>query len=917
MRRKVALATLALLVFANVVPVSAFAQSNTGTLVGTVIGPDGVISGANVVITDNATGKERTVTSGENGNFTVSQLDPGTYTVKVSAPGFKTYTALDLKIDIGKEYNLVATLEVGAISETVTVTAGEDLIHASSAELSNTVGPRQIQELPLNGRNPLALISLQAGVASNGATNTSINGLQPTFTNITRDGINVQDNFIRSNATDFIPDRPNVDDVGEFTIVTQNAGAELGYGSAQIQLVTPRGANEFHGGAYLYNRNSEFAANEFFNNSADPAVERPFLNRNQFGGKLGGRIIRDKLFFFGAYEGFRLRQSTNPNRTILLPQARQGIFTYLDNSGVRRSVNILSIAGISIDPLVQSRILDRTPTSGNNTDAGDQLNTTGFRFNQKQNQDREAFTIRMDHEISQNQSLNGVYSYREEFLLRPDIEGGGGFNPTPFGFQDAQTHFLALAHRWTMSDSFTNEVRGGLQFSKPAFGRTDEPTDFFFTVPLISSPESTFQTQGRDTEIWNIQDNAAWIRGVHAVRFGGQLQAFRTNPYGPPAFSNSTIPTLTIGTNPNTPQISASQFNNPALFPGGISSTQRTTANNLLALLGGIVSSAQLTFNATSQTSGFVAGLPPRNTQERHLDYENLSLYVSDQWRLRPNLTLNLGLRYELFTPLREANGLALEPVIPRGGDPVAAILDPNGIYDFVGTNAGGNNFHRADRDNFAPVISFAYSPNFEKGFLGKLFPGGGRSVLRGGFRVSYVNDEFVRAADNALRGNAGLTQTVFAVNPTTGTTQLNRRLSDGAPGFDTPEFKVPRTFAENNELAGLFGTVFAVDPNLQSPRILEYNFSIERELGFNTAVEFRYVGGRSDNLVRGIDLNQVDIRGNGFLDDFIRARNNLERFGSAACPDPSTGCEPLTVFPNLVAGGLLTNATILNQLRA
>jgi hypothetical protein len=268
------------------------AQSSTGSLVGTVSGPDGVIVGASVVVVDNQTGKERTLVTSDEGTFNLSQLEVGNYTVKVTAPGFKTYTATDLKIDVGKQYSLNVVLEVGAITEAVTISAGADLVHGTSAELSNTVSSRQIQELPLNGRNPLALVALQAGTSSNGAQTTVINGQQSSFTNITRDGINVQDNFIRSNAVDFIPDRPNADDTGEFTIVTQNAGAEQGYGSSQIQLVTPRGSMSFTAG-YLYNRNSKLAANDFFRNAAgrdangNPLLARPFLNRNQFGGRMG------------------------------------------------------------------------------------------------------------------------------------------------------------------------------------------------------------------------------------------------------------------------------------------------------------------------------------------------------------------------------------------------------------------------------------------------------------------------------------------------------------------------------------------------------------------------------------------------------------------------------------------------------
>jgi hypothetical protein len=177
----------------------------------------------------------------------VPQLDFGTYTVTITATGFKTFSTTDLKIDAGREYTLNPTLEVGGVEEVVTVQAGADIVNSADAALSNTVSPRQVIDLPINGRNPLALVSLQPGA---NATSNSINGQRSSNINVTRDGINVQDNFIRSG--NFVSDQPTVDDTGEFTVTTQNASAEQGGGgSSQIQLVTPRGGSEFHGAAFI------------------------------------------------------------------------------------------------------------------------------------------------------------------------------------------------------------------------------------------------------------------------------------------------------------------------------------------------------------------------------------------------------------------------------------------------------------------------------------------------------------------------------------------------------------------------------------------------------------------------------------------------------------------------------------------
>ena len=911
--------------------VGALAQ-NTGSLVGTVSDPSGVVPGATVVVTDNATGRERTVTTSDSGAFNVPQLETGIYTVKVSAPGHKTFTATDLKIDVGKDYTLNATLEVGEISENVVVVAGADIINASSGELSTTVTPRQIVELPLNGRNPLSLILLQAGTSSNSAQNTTINGQRSSFTNITRDGINVQDNFIRANAVDFIPDRPNVDDTGEFTIITQNAGAELGNGASQVQLVTPRGSNEFHGAGYWYNRNSKFAANSFFNNFS--RVDRPFLNRNQFGGKLGGPLpipvfgeggraaIKDKAFFFVAYEGFRLRQSGNFNRTILLPNARSGIFTWRDTTGAVRTANIFTLAAglpgappTGIDPLIASRILARVPTTGNNPTLGDQLNTTGFTLTRQQNQDREGLTTRLDFDFTSKSTLNFVYSYKKELLFRTDVDAQQGgaaccYTQVPFGFQDAHTKFIATAWRWAPTAAFTNEVRGGWQRSDPTFGNNGEAQDFFIQIPLINNPESQFQAQGRDTDIYNIQDNAVWVKGSHSFRFGGQFQAFRASPFGPGAFGAPFRPNYTLGGG-TTPSFSVTSFNAAAgcdLATGVncINTAQVGAANGLLALLGGLVGSANQTFTADNQT-GPLAAVPP----SRQLFFEHYSFYAADQWRAHPTLTLNFGLRYELFMPIREPNGLALEPVL-QGGDIMATILNPVGTYDFVGTNNGGTNFFKTDKNNFAPVISFAWSPNFKNNLLNSLMPGEGRTVIRGGYRMSYVNDEFIRAADNALAGNAGLTQGLSA----TGNFRLN-----ALPTFTAPALTVPRTFAQNNALALNFGTVFAIDPNLQVPRTNEFNIGIEREIGWQTAFEIRYVNGASNNLVRGLDFNQVRLNP-AFLADAERARQNRALGLNANCSAATPGCQPLQVlnqapFNNSVFGNPLLFSNTLNPIDA
>lgn len=898
-----------------------FAQTNTGRLVGTVSATDGVLPGATVTLTDNKTGKQTTTTTGSEGNFAFPQLDYGDYTLKVSANGFKTKTTTDVKIIGGQTYSLNVVLEAGQVSEEVTVSAGQEIINSNNPEIGNTVNSRQLTELPLNGRNPLNLILLQSGTASNPSQNTTINGVRTSGTNIVRDGINVQDNFIRSNATDFSPGRPSVDDVSEFTITTQ-ADASRGFGGAQVELVTPRGQNRFRGTLFEYNRNSKFGANSWFNNANN--VARPFRNRNQFGGNVSGPIIKKKLFFFAYYERLTDRLPASRLISVLTPTARQGIFRYNDASGVAQSVNLFSLPAaafatgtpnigvpLTINAAVVSRYINAMPT-GNSTETGDGVNTTGYRFSQKNDQDRHTFTTRIDYDIDSKNSINGVYNRALEGNFRGDVDT---YNAIPKVIQPAKTNFVALAWRRQILSNFVNELRGGIFYSKPDFLRTEANPSAFFTPPIASNPEVTFQEQGRYVKTTNIQDSADYIWGRHSFRFGGQFQRVTIDAYNDAGI----VPTYTIGVGTNTPQILTASFTNTTYFPGTVPTANRATANALYAYLAGIVSAGSQSFNVTSQTSGFVNGA----TQRRQFKYDAWAGYFNDNFRITPSMTLNLGVRYDLYTGLKSTNGLALEPIIAPGRDPRLAILDPNGAYQFVGGNAGkANQFYKTDKNNWSPVLGFAYAvQSGENPFLRFLFGKDNQSVLRGGYRTSYINDELVRAPDNALLGNQGLNLAANAFNSTTNTTALNDRFGAVTP-IPAPTFVASRTYALNNAAAGLQGTVFAVDPNLQSPRISEYSFGVQREIGWNTALEIRYVGSRSGNLLRGVDYNQVIILENGFAADFNRARNNLLLCNATAgCTTGGNynaaipGSQVLTVYPNLGSGGLLTNATITGQL--
>ena len=951
---------------------TALAQtSNSGSLVGTVSGPDGVIPGATVTIIDTQTGRERTAVTNSDGGFNFSGLEFGTYTVKVTAQGFKTHTATNLKIDAGTEYKLTPTLEIGEISETVTVTAGAEVINATNAAMSNTISAKDVKELPINGRNPLALLNTMAGV---NPLTSSINGQRSTVTNYTRDGLNVQDNFIRLGG--FVQDRPTVDDTGEFTAVLQNAGAELG-SSQTVQLVTPRGGSEYHGALYEFNRNSKFGANSFFGNTN--GSQRSFLNRNQFGGTISGptplprfgegglSLIRNKAFFFFNTEIYRQASSFNGSGTTLLPQARNGTFTYVVacttaatcgpqgvTVGQQVTVNVLSGAGlnlaggnaaifntaggtIGIDPVVANRILANLPTSGNVTA------TQGINFGQTITFPvgspviRDAETGRFDVQFNDKHQANFVYKRTFDDNARTDLNYG--FNSSTFVNQGATTVLYIGAWRWTPNSRFSNEVRGGKQYSNPFFHEGNVPEDFVFSnaqgqhtlAGIITSPIGAFRDQGRNTWYHNIQDNASYSWGNHSIRFGFNRDRFDIVAFN--AANTTPIYAFSSTANPDTPG-----FTN-ALFPGGVSTTDLARANNLRYLLGGIIGSSSVRANLVDLQTGFRLGAP----SIQQFVYSIWSGYVQDQWRVSPTLTLNLGLRYDFYTPLNNPQGVYLESRVADGQTATQAALNPAGVYQALGGNAGNpGDFSRADKNNFGPTASVAWSPNFGNGLLSSIFPGQGKTVFRGGYRMSYNNQEYVRTPDNAYGQLVGLgAQTINAFQG--GDVNLRSVIT---PRPDAPSFSgvpanftapaiptLPITYAANNAAAGRAGLVWVFDPDIQAPLVHEYNFGIQREIGWKSVIEARYVGSQSSQTWRSIDANQIIIRENGFLADFLKARENC-RLQAAAAGNPITSCtdarfnpaipgsQPLTIFPQLASiagsGGLpatnggLTNSTYL-----
>ena len=880
----------------------ALAQVPTGTIAGTVKDSQGLsIARATVTLTNQGTANAQTKTTGSRGGFQFTHLNVGSYQIEVSQPGFKNSIVTNIKLDASTEYSVPPiVLNVGAVTDTVTVEAGSNLVRTAGAELTDTVERAQIEELPIRDRDPMLLVKLQAGVSQNNRAPTAINGQRQSFSSVTLDGINIQDNYIRTFSLDYTPNFLLMSQVGEFTTTTQNAGSQAGLGSSQVSAVTPSGTNSWHGEGFWYYRTDKWGANDWFDNAN--GIGKPNLLQNQGGGDIGGPIVKNKLFVYGAYELFRRRQEVPANTTVLTSSARSGIFQWRPIvGGSVQSLNLLTHKSVSMDPVI-TNMLARVPTTINNLSIGDGLNTGGYSLNQRNDDTRDNTSIRLDWNPAAHHSFSGTYAWNRDLQDR----GGAGlglsntYDAIPSSYNNDRENFLSTAWRWSPSSNFTNEVRLGFDLAPISFLTNQQFGSFTISNTLFNNPDQNSFPSSRKTHTWSWQDNASWSRGNHTLNFGMQVQRITVFAQD---FRNS-IPDLNL----DYTQSTNSNLLNSGDFSGqgGISSADLDTANKLLSTLGGFVGAETQTFNVTGRNSGYVPGAP----LAQNFRYNNWSLYAGDSWKWRRNLTFTYGLRWEYNSPMDERDGLLVFPV-PSSGQSVQQTLLSDATLDFAGGNSGRRVYGR-NLNDFAPNIGIAWDPF-----------GNGKTSIRAGYSINYVNDELIASPYSASVSNPGVTVQ-------TGSSQLNTSISDIDPL--RPVIAIPPgSNSFSGDLANLYGGFpglnfgYAVDPNLRSPYVQQWNLSVQRELGWQTAVTVSYVGNKGTKLYRAIDLNQVNINStvagssDNFLKEFIAARKN--GFLALAQPggsfDPSfnpgiQGSQDLPIFENnLLLGGWLTNPNV------
>lgn len=897
------------MVFAQAVP--------TGSVSGTVSDESGsLVPNATVVIKSDATNAEYTVQTSDNGTFTVPSLAAGLYTATITATSnFKQTVVRNIKVDVAQTTNVNVSLEVGQITETVTVEGGGEVLQTTNTDISSRITGRQIVELPFATRDAMQLVLIQPGTQTAGTPrSSSFNGLPKGSLNITLDGINVQDNLLKSSDGFFTGTQLKADAISELTTSSATPGAESAAGGAAIVRGTTRaGTNDFHGGGFWQHRNTALNANYYFNNIDKLPRDRLLLN--QFGGNIGGPILRNRLFFFINYEEFRLPQTYGASRVLITDLASSGVYTYRDSTGVVRNINLLTLAAnqnaslpasvrpypTTLDPTIANlqNLFSRGARNGGTirdriASASDYIRQD-LTFQAPGTNIRRFPTARFDWNITKNNQLEFVYHY-QQYFSDPDAVNGqlpvvpgegivlGGEPVTGSIIRNAYSG--AIAWRSTISSNLTNEIRGTLgNGGISIFGSEAAPGLFAGRrgYSLVwpsnwSNPQTRSSQSRRHTPIWILYDNVTWVKGEHSFNFGGSftfIKSFQSS------IGTQTIPSVTFGIAAGDPvNTGATSIFTTTNFPNS-SAAQRTDAAAVYALVTGRISSMAASASLDADSKQYARGAFVEQNRQKELGF-----YIQDSWRFRPNVTVNFGARWELDFAPRNVNGIyttagydSIWGVSGTGNTFRPGVFANNTIPQFRLVD-GNDKPYKTRWNDIAPSLGIAWTPHFgfKNGLLRRVLGRDGEMVLRGGYSIAFVR-EGMNTFNLMWGSNQGGTVSL-SVSP--GTTPADFRGPAPFTGPGSVHFRdalLPSRAIPGGNFpitAGPGASFNEWDPNLRMGYVQSWSVGVQRELTKNMALEIRWVGNHGTNLWRQLEINEVNIFENGFLAEFNRAQQNL-----------------------------------------
>ncbi len=883
---------------------STFAYAQTATLTGVVTDTaGGVVPGASVSVLNNATKVTLESVSNTAGQFSFPALPIATYTVTVSLEGFKTFVANEVRLLGGQVANVNATLEVGNLTEKVEVKAGSELVQTQSSTVASTLSVEQLSELPLSSRNALYAVALLPGVSTTGGPRTAnINGLPNNTINITIDGVTTG-NMLQSGDGFFSMVTPRMDAVEEITVTGAVPGAGSGAGSVQIAMTTRSGSNSFDGSLYHYWRQPDFNSNYYFNKINN--LPKNNVVAHQYGFRQGGPIVipglydgRGKAFFFFNFEHLYQPSSATRTRSLLRPEAQNGIFGYnVTIGGVqeRREVNLVQLAQANgqisaFDPTVM-RLLAEIRAAAGTTGAINDIaegNTLQYVYQAEAKGNQYSPTTRLDLNLSDRHRLSGAYWF-QRFTSTTDLLNGveSRFPGLPnFGTQNSYRTTGNSTLRSTLGRNMVNELRGGFQWS---------PNDFFANVtadqfanqdgyalsfPIGTSPSIVTTPQPRNTTTWSVDNTLNWLKGSHSLSMGGGYAGIfnRQNAY-------TVVPNISLGFDTNLDP--ARGMFNAANFPSATAG-QLGEARSLYALLTGRVSNIAGTARLDSATGRYVYN----GDLARKSRQDSFSAFVQDSWRLSPTLTLNGGLRWDLHEPFTPADdtwsSATIEDICGISG--VGNGVGGRGCNLFSPGATGGQLIptferfepgtpaHKTNWFDFAPNVGIAWRPDVQDGWLKALLGDPEQATFRAGYGLSYNQERIDRFTANA-GSNPGGTIAAARNNGTgfplvlPGESQpvlFSERSRLGPPPF--PESPVyPIEAAVGNSV-----NIFPQDRHLKTPRVHSYSAGIQRSVGRDMALEVRYVGNQNLNTWAEENWNERTIFENGFLNEFVAAQRNV-----------------------------------------